>query len=93
MSKPKFTPGPWKVDKCGCITDSTGSHRVICHTFTLCTERNANQSLVSSAPDLYEAAKFALTQLGSDLDSEMEVEATHVAKKKLMAALSKAEGK
>lgn len=69
-SKPKFTPGPWKIhlDKrngtaCSIIEDKTGD----CVARTVYRfhrgERHANGNLISAAPEMYEALKEMLSSL------------------------------
>ena len=67
MSKPKFTPGPWKAEY-RILDDMTfaivvdESRKTICEVFShepnWEDEQEANATLIKNAPELYEACRF-----------------------------------
>ena len=54
MTKPEFTPGPWKIDKCQCGHSACRSYLVSAiGSDGRCSLADAQ--LIAAAPDLYEA--------------------------------------
>lgn len=70
--KTKHTPGPWKIDNTGVLTNSKGN-RVFATVYvarpTVESEYfdkwQANARLIAAAPDLLEALKAVYNRLGS----------------------------
>ena len=66
MNEPKFTPGPWSVDRSRKTSINKGEKHIAMVNFCnsadadLCVcgqEHDANTSLIAAAPDMYESLK------------------------------------
>lgn len=86
----KHTPGPWKIEEQRFPPGEkiTSSERNICFFpdsgFGQGLEGAANANLIAAAPELLEAAKFALAQLKPEQTEAISL---------LKGAIGKAEGK
>lgn len=101
MNKPKFTPGPWEMSyDTGSTRDiitaagslPIGSVRV---SYVGEGEYHANAHLIAAAPELYEAARRALSSLNSVLrhrNAIVNFDCIEYERDMLAAALSKARG-
>ncbi len=59
MNARTFTPGPWRVDPLGVVTDSGPSHYTICKVFAGWVgtrQADGNAALIAAAPELHTAA-------------------------------------
>ena len=105
MSKKKWTPGPWKVEKLSydsrlhCVFTKTGDSVFVART-AFAPGSEANAHLISAAPDLYEALKSVEWNGFSHDESpytcpccSREKYLGHASDCKLAVAFSKAEGK
>ena len=68
MSKPEFTPGPWEVNKRIMYSHeikSSLTRELLADVFLVQHgDYEKNASLISAAPDMYEACKLMIDALG-----------------------------
>jgi hypothetical protein len=104
MTKPAWTPGPWRVNKYGSIgAGKYGTEPVVAHIEPFYGEdhrfgdHTANAALIAAAPDLYQALAFYASEENWRTRGHPQIDADdtpirhdrgHVAR----AALAKAEG-
>jgi hypothetical protein len=90
----KFTPGPWRLGRCGQILGEDGEFicsarkRTITQYQKSPTEK-ANAALIAAAPELYDALEFALHRLES---VESPIFSVRHAIQKCKSAIAKAHG-
>ena len=65
MSAPKFTPGPWSVERHSSkLSKVEARNRVVCDAFAGSAEDDANAQLIAAAPELM-AAVWLFVQAAS----------------------------
>lgn len=87
MSKPKYTPGPWKMELHEgeyLISGRTDGHE----HFTAIARQEANARLIAAAPELLESLLDLLIMVGAP-DAPWDIEAIV---SRANAAIAKAEG-
>ena len=84
----KHTPGPWRVEGCDLIGNSTFLAMLYWHTGRD-TENKADAALISAAPDLLAALKWFIDDIDGTLTNMVEFDGNV---ERARAAIAKAEG-
>lgn len=94
----KFTPGPWEKDKYDCLRSPEGKQVGVWGAGIAWVQRDeeseANARLIAAAPDMYEALKAFMIYHETDDETDVDMMLNYAeAKRQIMAALMKAEGR